>query len=129
MLCPDEALERAAEDYPVLLVRAETSPADVHGMGCSAGILTSLGGMMSHAALVARGWGIPAVVGAEEILISDHTITIGDRTFEEGALLSIDGTSGEVFEGSLDQKVETDPYLDIAKGWREEFGSKGDAVA
>ena len=98
--------ERAAEmagDGPVLLVRAETSPEDIVGMHVSVGILTSRGGMTSHAAVVARGLGKPCVVGAGELDVDEEEgiVKVAGQTFHEGNFLSIDGTSGEVLAGSL----------------------------
>ena len=85
---------------PAILVRAETSPDDVHGMARAAGILTSRGGLASHAAVVARGWGIPAVVGAAGIDVARRPRSmIGDRTLDAGDVITIDGSTGEVFEG------------------------------
>ena len=76
---PEAAQAAAAAGAPAILVRAETSPDDVHGMAAAAGILTSRGGLASHAAVVARGWGIPAVVGATGLTVSDDRVVIGDR--------------------------------------------------
>ena len=69
---------------PVILVRTETSPEDVHGMMVAEAILTARGGLVSHAAVVARGWGKPAVVGAEAIRITDDSFTVGDDRRPEG---------------------------------------------
>jgi len=86
----------------VLLVRKETSPEDIGGMVVSQGILTSTGGMTSHAAVVARGMGTPCVAGAKSVLVhSDNTVEIGGKIFKEGDWITIDGTSGEVYEGKL----------------------------
>ena len=80
-----EAAQAAAESgTAAILVRAETSPDDVHGMARAAGILTSRGGMASHAAVVARGWGIPAVVGAAGIEVRDGQVVVGDRVLPAG---------------------------------------------
>ena len=84
-----------------ILVRAETSPDDVHGMARAAGILTSRGGLASHAAVVARGWGIPAVVGAGDLEVRDGEVNVGDRVLRAGDLITIDGGTGEVFEGAV----------------------------
>ncbi len=98
----DEAADLAdASDSPLILVREETSPEDVHGMGVSVGILTSHGGLVSHAAVVARGWGIPAVVGAENLTVTD-TAALGPDggvLFRAGDVITIDGKSGEVWLG------------------------------
>jgi pyruvate,orthophosphate dikinase len=86
----------------VLLVRKETSPEDIGGMVVSQGILTSTGGMTSHAAVVARGMGTPCVAGAKSVLVhGDGSVDIGGKMFKEGDWITIDGTSGEVFEGKL----------------------------
>ncbi|MCL2209272.1 MAG: pyruvate, phosphate dikinase [Treponema sp.] len=86
----------------VLLVRKETSPEDIGGMVVSQGILTSTGGMTSHAAVVARGMGTPCVAGAKSVMVqSDNTVDIGGKAFKEGDWITIDGSSGEVFEGKL----------------------------
>ena len=101
-LTAEKAAEMAASG-PVLLVRAETSPEDIVGMHAAAGILTSRGGMTSHAAVVARGLGKPCVVGAGELDVEEEegTVRVGKRTFREGDELSIDGTTGEVIAGAL----------------------------
>jgi pyruvate,orthophosphate dikinase len=98
--------ERAAEmakKGPVILVRDETSPEDIVGMHAAAGILTSRGGMTSHAAVVARGMGKPCIVGAGELHVDEKagTLRAGERTLREGDELSIDGTTGEVLAGAL----------------------------
>jgi pyruvate,orthophosphate dikinase len=85
----------------VLLVRKETSPEDISGMVVSQGILTSTGGRTSHAAVVARGMGTPCVAGAKEISVQGNTVVINNKTYNEGEWLTIDGTTGEVFEGEL----------------------------
>ncbi|MCC7540057.1 MAG: pyruvate, phosphate dikinase [Deltaproteobacteria bacterium] len=92
-----------AKDGAVLLVREETSPEDVVGMFASAGILTSRGGMTSHAAVVARGMGKPCVVGASALIVDEHAreLRVGGRVLKEGDWLSIDGTTGEVLVGAL----------------------------
>ena len=99
----DEA-ERASHDgHSVILVRIETSPEDIHGMHASKGILTSRGGMTSHAAVVARGMGRPCVSGAGTLKIDyqARTLTIGSTTINAGETITIDGTSGEVMLGSV----------------------------
>ena len=98
----DRAAEMA-QDGPVLLVREETSPEDIVGMHASVGILTSRGGMTSHAAVVARGLGKPCIVGAGEITVDERTreVRVGETVLHEGDELSIDGTTGEVIAGAL----------------------------
>ena len=118
-----EAAERAAEaGRTVVLVRAETSPDDVHGMSLSAGILTARGGLASHAAVVARGWGIPAVVGASGIEVRDGEVVIGGRTFRDGDTITIDGASGEVFEGEIPGRTEPVPQARTLLAWAAELG-------
>ncbi|NHZ70080.1 MAG: pyruvate, phosphate dikinase, partial [Proteobacteria bacterium] len=91
----------------VILVRPETKPDDVHGMLAAEGVLTSSGGRTSHAALVARQFGRPAVVGASEVQVDlgERTITVGRQIINEGESISIDGTTGEVFLGSIETRV------------------------
>jgi pyruvate,orthophosphate dikinase len=97
----DAAVELAERGQPVILVRVETSPEDIHGMQVAEGILTVRGGLVSHAAVVARGWGIPAVVGAEAIHIADDHFTVGGVRVDAGDVLSLDGTTGEVILGAV----------------------------
>ncbi len=99
----EEAVERTKAGEKVLLVRKETSPEDVDGMHSAAGILTSTGGMTSHAAVVARGWGRCCVAGAGEIQINDKArkITVAGKTFGCDDVLSIDGSTGEVMAGEV----------------------------
>jgi pyruvate,orthophosphate dikinase len=99
----ERAEQWAQRGTRVLLVRAETSPEDIGGMAAAAGILTSRGGMTSHAAVVARGMGKPCIVGAESLRLDEHArrLHAGRLTLREGDLLSIDGTSGEVIAGEL----------------------------
>ncbi|MBN2651859.1 MAG: pyruvate, phosphate dikinase [Spirochaetales bacterium] len=86
----------------VLLIRKETSPEDIAGMVVSEGILTSTGGMTSHAAVVARGMGTPCIAGCKSVVISGKTFTVNGKKFVEGDWVTIDGTTGEVFEGKLE---------------------------
>jgi pyruvate,orthophosphate dikinase len=85
----------------VLLVRKDTSPEDIGGMVVSQGILTSTGGMTSHAAIVACGMGRPCVSGAKGVMVEGKEVVIGDKTFYEGDWLTIDGSTGDVYEGQL----------------------------
>ncbi|MFI0469783.1 pyruvate, phosphate dikinase [Saccharopolyspora sp. 5N102] len=93
---------RMARDAPVVLVRPETSPNDMHGLAAAAGIVTARGGPASHAAVVARAMGKPAVVGVADLTVDVGTgsATAGGRTVRDGTLVTIDGTSGEVALGS-----------------------------
>ncbi|HVV35164.1 MAG TPA: pyruvate, phosphate dikinase [Acidimicrobiales bacterium] len=97
----DDAAAAAAKGHRVVLVRTETSPEDVHGMIVAEGILTSRGGLVSHAAVVARGWGKPAVVGAEALKIGPKSFTVGGVTVNEGDVISIDGGDGRVIKGEV----------------------------
>ena len=111
-----DADHAAAASGPVILVRPETSPEDVHGMSVSVGILTSTGGLVSHAAVVARGWGIPAVVGAGSLVIGPDDVRRPDGTvlFAAGDEITIDGTTGQVWLGRPDETV------DVGEGEGEE---------
>ncbi|HXV76524.1 MAG TPA: pyruvate, phosphate dikinase, partial [Candidatus Polarisedimenticolaceae bacterium] len=93
-----------AEGKTVLLVRTETSPEDIGGMVAAAGILTSRGGMTSHAAVVARGMGKPCIVGAESLIVDEarRRVSAGPLVLKEGDRLSIDGATGEVIRGELE---------------------------
>jgi pyruvate,orthophosphate dikinase len=91
----------AGEGKKILLVRKETSPDDIGGMNVAEGILTSTGGMTSHAAVVARGMGTPCVAGCKDVQISGKVANIRDRKFKEGDWLTLDGSTGEVYEGEL----------------------------
>jgi pyruvate,orthophosphate dikinase len=117
------------EKKAVIMVRPETKPDDVHGMLAARGILTSRGGRTSHAALVARQFGKPAVVGvaAMEVDAEKREFAIGGRVFREGDAVSIDGTTGEVFAGSLKTVVPefTDPYLAKLLSWADGFRRLG----
>lgn len=114
----------------VIMVRPETKPDDVHGMLAAKGILTSRGGATSHAAVVARQFGVPCVCGAESLQIDlrDRTLSVGDVVVHEGETLSIDGTSGEVFIGEL-PRVEPDfareAHLQRLLNWADEFRTLG----
>lgn len=113
---PDLAVRWVHEEArPVILVRPETKSDDVHGMLAAKGILTSRGGRTSHAALVARQFGKPAVVGVAELVVDleERTMQVGSRTIREGEWISIDGTTGEVYGARLGTVVPDirDPFL------------------
>ena len=116
-------------EEPVILVRPETKPDDVHGMLSSAGVLTSSGGRTSHAALVARQFGKPAVVGAQEIDLDleARLITVGPTVINEGDWLSIDGTTGEVFLGKIETTLPEidDPWLLELLAWADDVRELG----
>ncbi len=102
---PDAAVDAYDDGDDVILVMVETSPQDVHGMAIAEGILTTRGGLASHAAVVARGWGKPAVCGAEAIKMGDALFTVGGVTVRQGDVISLDGGSGEVFLGALSKEA------------------------
>src|SRR5256886_7092788 len=99
----DEAEALKAQEHQVILVRVETSPEDIHGMHAAKGILTTRGGMTSHAAVVARGMGKPCVSGAGALRIDYKagTLTVADRTLRKGDLITIDGSTGQVLAGRV----------------------------
>jgi pyruvate,orthophosphate dikinase len=99
----DEAESRAAKGDAVILVRIETSPEDIHGMHAARGILTTRGGMTSHAAVVARGMGRPCVAGAGGVTVdyNAQTLSAGGKTVQAGEVVTLDGATGEVFLGPV----------------------------
>ncbi len=99
----DEAVAKKKEGKRVILVRDETSPDDIHGMSAAQGILTATGGMTSHAAIVGRQMGKPAVVGCGDIVLNEEQkfFTVREKKFQEGDWISIEGTLGEVQEGEI----------------------------
>ena len=116
----DDAAAAAARGEHVILVRNETSPEDVHGMLAADGILTARGGLVSHAAVVARGWGKPAVVGAEALRLGSHNVTVGNVTVAEGEWLSVDGTSGQVIVGQVPlAAAEPPPEFGVILEWAD----------
>jgi pyruvate,orthophosphate dikinase len=101
-LSPDRAVDMKAAGSRVVLVRQETSPDDIHGMNAASGFLTARGGMTSHAAVVARQMGKVCVAGCESVDVLDsQTVKIGAKTFREGEYLSINGSTGNVYEGDI----------------------------
>ena len=124
----DEAVEVAghgANKNPVILVRAETTPEDIHGMEVAAGILTSRGGMTSHAAVVTRGMGKCCVAGAGDIRVDEKTreMQVKGQTFKAGDWISLDGTTGRVIKGKLNTipPKADDPELLKFMNWAEPF--------
>jgi pyruvate,orthophosphate dikinase len=114
------AQQAAARGERVILIRSETSPEDVHGMIAAQGILTARGGLVSHAAVVARGWGKPAVVGAESVRISGESFTAGGVTVREGDMISIDGTTGQVVLGEAELTLgEAPAEFDVLLSWAD----------
>ncbi len=117
----DDAEAAADRGEKVILVRNETSPEDVHGMIVAQGILTARGGLVSHAAVVARGWGKPAVVGAESVRISGKSFTSGGVTIAEGDTIALDGTTGRVVGRDVALSLsEPPPEFTTILGWADE---------
>ena len=119
----DDAEKWAEEGKKVVLVRVETSPEDIHGMHSSQGILTARGGMTSHAAVVARGMGTPAVCGAHEVKVdyAAKKMTIKGVEIKEGDVITLDGTTGEVINGAVALKdAELTGDFGVFMGWADE---------
>jgi pyruvate,orthophosphate dikinase len=128
----DEAVEKAghgSKKNPVILVRAETTPEDIHGMEVAAGILTSRGGMTSHAAVVTRGMGKCCVAGAGDIGVDERAgeMRAKGQVFKQGDWISLDGTTGRVIKGKLNtlDAAPDDPELMKFLGWAEPFRKIG----
>jgi len=123
-LTPEDAVAIADAGRDAILVRSETSPDDVHGIARACGILTTTGGFASHAAVVARDWNTPAVVGAAGVLADPArgTVAIGARVLAAGDLITIDGSTGEVFAGRVGGVEEVVPAARVLLGWARELG-------
>src|SRR6478735_4413753 len=116
----EDAADAAERDEDVIRVRNETSPEDVHGMMASKGILTARGGLVSHAAVVARGWGTPAVVGAESVKIDGRQFAVGNYVVREGDVISLDGSTGAVYLGSMQlMAAEPSPEFNTILQWAD----------
>jgi len=125
---PDDAVAWARQGKKVILVRVETKPDDVHGFYAAVGILTARGGMTSHAAVVARAIGKPAVVGAEAIKIDyeKKVFRVGDITIKEGDWVTIDGNTGNVYIGKVPTiEPELIPELEMLLKWADEIRRLG----
>ena len=120
----EKAVEETAKGKQVLLVRRETSPEDIAGMNVAQGILTSRGGMTSHAAVVARGMGKPCVAGCGDLVVNmdKGELSIGGKTFKAGDMMTINGTTGAVVDGApnLVPPHMDDPNLLKVMGWADE---------
>jgi pyruvate,orthophosphate dikinase len=121
----DRAREMVAETkQPVILVRVETSPEDIEGMIVASGILTARGGMTSHAAVVARGMGKCCVSGASQLRIDEHnkTFTVNGQTFKEGDWISLDGSTGKVYNKEVKTVDATvSGNFGVIMGWADEI--------
>jgi pyruvate,orthophosphate dikinase len=125
-LSADDAVEMASRGEKVVLVTQETTADDIHGMAVAAGFLTARGGATSHAAVVARGMGKCCITGAKNILLdeSTKTVQIGGKVLQPGDWLSLEGSTGRVFEGKLPVKPGKmdNPHLDMLLQWATENG-------
>lgn len=125
---PDDAVRWAAQGKRVILARVETKPDDVHGFYAAVGVLTSRGGMTSHAAVVARAIGKPAVVGAESIEIHEEEkyLKVGTHVIREGDWITIDGHTGNVYIGVVPTiEAELIPELEELLRWADEIRRLG----
>jgi pyruvate,orthophosphate dikinase len=126
----DRCVDAVDRGEQVVLVRAETSPEDVHGMQVAEGVLTSRGGLVSHAAVVARGWGIPAVVGAGDIEVGDDHLVARGRVVREGEVISIDGSTGAVVLGQAATETSTAPAdLEVLLRWADDIAGVDSSTA
>jgi len=117
----EAAIEASQRGETVVLVRAETSPDDVAGMLVAQGVITARGGLVSHAAVVARGWGKPAVVGVSELLVEARSARVGEVVIAEGDWLSLDGTTGDVVLGAVELAASSAPaQLDVILQWADD---------
>jgi pyruvate,orthophosphate dikinase len=118
----DEAAKLVADGHKVILVRVETSPEDIHGMHAAEGILTTRGGMTSHAAVVARGMGKPCVSGCGSVRVdyANATMTVGGRSFKAGDVITIDGSLGQVLAGRMPMiEPEMSGEFGTLMGWAD----------
>jgi pyruvate,orthophosphate dikinase len=116
----NRAAELGKKGEKVILVRRETAPEDIHGMIASEGVLTQRGGKTCHAAVVARGMGKPAVVGAEQLLIMEEQAKVGETLIKEGDIITIDGGTGDVILGKAPLvDAEISPELDTFLSWAD----------
>jgi pyruvate,orthophosphate dikinase len=125
----DRAADAVDRGEPVILVRQETSPEDVRGMSVAEAVVTSRGGLVSHAAVVARGWGKPAVCGAESLEVGADSFTTADGTVvHEGEVISVDGSTGFVYLGEVPlTEGDVPPEFDQVLAWADEV--RGDRIA
>ena len=124
----DEAAQLKSDGRKVVLVRVETSPEDIHGMHAAEGILTTRGGMTSHAAVVARGMGKPCVSGAGQIRVDYNagTMIAGGKTFRKGDHITVDGSTGQVLEGKVDMiEPQLSGEFSTLIGWADKVRKLG----
>ena len=126
VFCAEKAERLGKKGKQIILVRNETSPEDIHGMRYAAGILTSRGGLTSHAALVARGWGKSCIVGCQDLKISKNkkSATFGDKRVKEGDWVTLNGTDGSVFDqklGLFQQPIKDSKALRLLLRWADRY--------
>ena len=124
----DEAAELKADGKKVILVRVETSPEDIHGMHAAEGILTTRGGMTSHAAVVARGMGKPCVSGAGSLRVdyAARTMTAGGKSYKQGEFITVDGSTGQVLAGKIDMiEPQLSGEFSTLIGWADKVRKLG----
>ena len=126
VFCAEKAEKLGKKGKQIILVRNETSPEDIHGMRYAAGILTSRGGLTSHAALVARGWGKSCIVGCQDLKISKNkkSATFGDKRVKEGDWITLNGTDGSVFDqklGLFQQPIKDSKALRLLLRWADRY--------
>jgi pyruvate,orthophosphate dikinase len=126
VFCAEKAEKLGKKGKQIILVRNETSPEDIHGMRYAAGILTSRGGLTSHAALVARGWGKSCIVGYQGLKISKNkkSAAFGDKRVEEGDWITLNGTDGSIFDQKLDlfqQPIKDSKALRLLLRWADRY--------
>jgi pyruvate,orthophosphate dikinase len=124
----DEAAQLKADGHKVILVRVETSPEDIHGMHAAEGILTTRGGMTSHAAVVARGMGKPCVSGAGTIRVdyAAKTMAAGSQSFKQGDLITVDGSTGQVLAGKVEMiEPQLSGEFSTLIGWADKVRKLG----
>ncbi len=121
VLDPDRAVELSDQGIDVVLARRETSPADVHGMAVAKGLFTTLGGLVSHAALVAREWGIPAVVGAAEAEVDATGVETPAGHLEAGTVVTVDGHAGRLLIGRAATAGTEAPEVTTIRSWATEL--------
>ncbi len=125
ILCtnPDRAAELNTQDHAVVLARNETSPADVHGIVGAAALVTTHGGVASHAAVVARSWAIPTVTSLEGAKVVDGALQVGDTQIAEGETITVDGGTGTIYLGNQREATAIDvPEARLIREWGVELG-------
>ena len=117
----DAAVGAGERDAAIVLFRRETSPADIAGMAAARGLVTTLGGIVSHAAVVARGWGVPAVVGVQTITVDDEGIQVGDERIPAGTVVTVDGDTGRILRGAHGSDRRELAEVGVLRAWRDEL--------